>query len=153
VPTALNHDIPDFKEVEDHKKAKETTMKGLLEETITQVEKHIEIKEDSKHWSEQELDKIRQTIINFRDERNWKPCHNEKDLAISISLEANELLENFQWKTSEEAVKDSKQNIKEEMADILIYLVQLADKLDIDLEEEVLEKMKKNALKYPVHKG
>jgi NTP pyrophosphatase (non-canonical NTP hydrolase) len=99
------------------------------------------------------MDKIRQTILNFRDARNWKPYHNEKDLAISISLEANELLENFQWKTSEEAIKDSKQNIKEEMADILIYLVQLADKLDIDLEEEVLEKMKKNALKYPVQKG
>jgi NTP pyrophosphatase (non-canonical NTP hydrolase) len=96
------------------------------------------------------MDKIRQIILDFRDERNWKPYHNEKDLAISISLEANELLENFQWKSSQEAVKDSKQNIKEEMADILIYLVQLEDKLDIDLEEEVLEKMKKNALKYPV---
>jgi NTP pyrophosphatase (non-canonical NTP hydrolase) len=99
------------------------------------------------------MDKIRQTILTFRDERNWKPYHNEKDLAISISLEANELLENFQWKSSEEAVRGSKQNIKEEMADILIYLVQLADVLDIDLEEEVLEKMKKNALKYPVQKG
>lgn len=99
------------------------------------------------------MDKIRQTILNFRDERNWKQYHNEKDLAISVSLEANELLENFQWKTSEQAIGDSKQNIKEEMADILIYLVQLADKLDIDLEEEVLEKMKKNALKYPVQKG
>ena len=99
------------------------------------------------------MDKIRQTIINFRDERNWGPYHNEKDLAISISLEANELLENFQWKTSEEAVKASEQNIKEEMADILIYLVQLADKMDIDLEKEVLKKMKKNELKYPVQKG
>lgn len=99
------------------------------------------------------MDKIRQKILNFRDERNWKPYHNEKDLAISISLEANELLENFQWKSSEEAVRDSKQNIKEEMADILIYLIQLADKLDVDLEEEVLEKMKKNALKYPVQEG
>ncbi|HYK73577.1 MAG TPA: nucleotide pyrophosphohydrolase [Pseudoneobacillus sp.] len=98
------------------------------------------------------MDKMRQTILNFRDERGWKPYHNEKDLAISISLEANELLENFQWKSSEEAVndKDSFQNMKEEMADILIYLIQLADKLEIDLEEEVLEKMKKNALKYPV---
>lgn len=99
------------------------------------------------------MNKIRQKILNFSDERNWKPYHNEKDLAISISLEANELLENFQWKSSEEAVMDSRQNIKEEMADILIYLVQLADKLDIDLEKEVLEKMKKNALKYPVQKG
>lgn len=99
------------------------------------------------------MDQIRKIILNFRDQRNWKPDHNEKDLAISISLEANELLENFQWKSSEEAVRDSKQNIKEEMADILIYLVQLADKLDIDLEEEALEKMKKNALKYPVQEG
>jgi NTP pyrophosphatase (non-canonical NTP hydrolase) len=99
------------------------------------------------------VDKIRQTIINFRDEGKWKPYNNEKDLAISISLEASELLENFQWKSSDEAVRDSKQNIKEEMEDILIYLVQLADKLDIDLEEEVLEKIKKNALKYPVQKG
>ncbi|WP_423409018.1 nucleotide pyrophosphohydrolase [Heyndrickxia sp. MSNUG] len=99
------------------------------------------------------MERTRQTILNFRDERNWKPYHNEKDLAISISLEANELLENFQWKTSEEALKDSEQNIKEEMADILIYLVQLADKMDIDLEEEVLKKMKKNELKYPIQKG
>lgn len=99
------------------------------------------------------MKKIINPILNFRDERNWKQYHNEKDLAISICLEANELLENFQWKSSEEAVRDSKQNIKEEMADILIYLVQLAEKLDIDLEEEVLEKVKKNALKYPVQKG
>ncbi|WP_442598596.1 nucleotide pyrophosphohydrolase [Neobacillus sp. D3-1R] len=97
------------------------------------------------------MDKMRQTILNFRDERGWKPYHNEKDLAISISLEANELLENFQWKSSEEAVnnKDSFQNMKEEMADILIYLIQLADKLEIDLEEAVLAKMEKNAIKYP----
>ena len=60
-----------------------------------------------------------------------------KDLPISISLEANELLENFQWKNSEEAIAGSTQNIKEEMADILIYLIQMADKLEIDLEEEV----------------
>ena len=56
----------------------------------------------------------------------------------------------FQWKGSVEAVADSRQNIKEEMADILIYLIQLADKLDVDLEEEVLLKVKKNGVKYPV---
>ncbi|MFE4525664.1 nucleotide pyrophosphohydrolase, partial [Cytobacillus firmus] len=78
--------------------------------------------------------------------------HNEKDLAISISLEANELLENFQWKSSEEALELSAENIKEEMADVLIYLLQLADKMDIDLEEEVLKKMEKNAIKYPINK-
>jgi NTP pyrophosphatase (non-canonical NTP hydrolase) len=96
------------------------------------------------------VDNIRQTILDFRDKRGWKPYHNEKDLAISISLEANELLENFQWKSSEEAINDTRQNIKEEMADVLIYLVQLADKMEIDLEEEVLNKMKKNEIKYPI---
>ncbi|WP_419392717.1 nucleotide pyrophosphohydrolase [Cytobacillus praedii] len=93
-----------------------------------------------------------QKIIEFRDERGWSPYHNEKDLALSISLEANELLENFQWRTSEEAIAESKQNIKEEMADVLIYLLQLADKMNIDLEEEAFKKMEKNALKYPVNK-
>ena len=90
-----------------------------------------------------------QKVLEFRDERNWGHYHNEKDLAISISLEANELLENFQWRDSEEAVNDSLQNIKEEMADVFIYLLQLADKLNIDLEEEALRKLKKNAIKYP----
>lgn len=89
-------------------------------------------------------------VIRFRNERKWQPYHNEKDLALSIVLESSELLENFQWKNSEEAVADSLQNIKEEMADILIYLIQLADNLDVDLEEEVLLKLKKNALRYPV---
>ena len=98
------------------------------------------------------MKEIMKKIIEFRDERGWAAYHNEKDLAISISLEANELLENFQWKTSEEAVAESMQNIKEEMADVFIYLLQLADKLNIDLEEEAFEKMKKNALKYPVTK-
>lgn len=92
-------------------------------------------------------------IIEFRDERGWGPFHKEKDLAISISLEASELLENFQWKSSEEAAAVSRQNIKEEMADILIYLLQLANKMEIDLEEEVYKKLVKNALKYPVQQS
>ncbi|MFZ3590551.1 nucleotide pyrophosphohydrolase [Bacillus sp. DJP31] len=96
---------------------------------------------------------IIQKILQFRDERGWKEYHNEKDLAISISLEANELLENFQWRSSEEAVIESMENIKEEMADVLIYLLQLADRLDVDLEEEVHRKMEKNAIKYPVNKN
>ncbi|PET65081.1 nucleotide pyrophosphohydrolase [Bacillus sp. AFS001701] len=98
------------------------------------------------------MKEIMKKIIEFRDERGWAEYHNEKDLAISISLEANELLENFQWKNSEEAVDGSLQNIKEEMADVFIYLLQLADKLKIDLEEEAFKKMEKNALKYPVKK-
>jgi NTP pyrophosphatase (non-canonical NTP hydrolase) len=91
-------------------------------------------------------------ILGFRDVRGWKDFHKEKDLAISISLEASELLENFQWRTSEEAIAESKQNIKEEMADILIYLIQLADKMELDFEEEVTRKLEKNAVKYPVNK-
>jgi len=89
-------------------------------------------------------------VLAFRDERKWKQYHDEKDLAISIVLEASELLENFQWKSSEEAKEKDMQNIKEEMADVLIYLIQLADKLGIDLEKEALAKMVKNREKYPV---
>ncbi len=96
------------------------------------------------------MEKITKEILKFRDERGWKTFHDPKDLAISISLEANELLENFQWVSSEEAKEKNRQNIKEEMADVLIYLIQMADQLDIDLEEEVLKKLVKNAMKYPV---
>ena len=95
------------------------------------------------------MEKVMQKVLEFRDERNWGQYHNEKDLALSISLEANELLENFQWKDSEAAVNDSFENIKEEMADVFIYLLQLADKLNVDLEEEALKKLEKNAVKYP----
>lgn len=93
---------------------------------------------------------VYEKIIEFRDQRDWKQYHDEKDLAISISLEANELLENFQWKSSEEALATSRQNIKEEMADVFIYLIQMADKMDVNLEEEVIRKLEKNAKKYPV---
>lgn len=93
---------------------------------------------------------VYEKIMEFRDQRDWKQYHDEKDLAISISLEANELLENFQWKSSEEALATSRQNIKEEMADVFIYLIQMADKMDVNLEEEVIRKLEKNAKKYPV---
>jgi NTP pyrophosphatase (non-canonical NTP hydrolase) len=89
-------------------------------------------------------------IIDFRDERNWGQFHNPKDLALSISIEASELLENFQWKNSEQAVQENLQNIKEELADVLIYALTLAHQLDINVEQAILDKMKKNALKYPV---
>lgn len=96
------------------------------------------------------MKQVTEQILKFRDDRDWKQYHTEKDLAISIALEASELLENFQWKTSEQAVSETKQNMKEEMADIFIYLIQLVDKLGIDLEEEVYKKLEKNAVKYPV---
>lgn len=90
-------------------------------------------------------------IIQFRDERNWQQYNNPKDLAISITIEASELLELFQWETSDSAVEGSIDDIKDELADILIYALTLAHDLEINVEQAVLNKMKKNALKYPIN--
>ncbi|PHC41322.1 nucleotide pyrophosphohydrolase [Bacillus toyonensis] len=92
-------------------------------------------------------------VLKFRDDRNWKQFHNSKDLAISLSLEASELLENFQWKSSEEAVEKNLENIKDELADVLIYSILLADQIDVDIEEMILNKIEKNEKKYPVEKA
>lgn len=89
-------------------------------------------------------------INQFRDDRDWRKFHNEKDLAISISLEASELLELFQWKNSEEVVESSLEKIKEELADVLIYSFMMADNLNLDVEEIIKEKIEINAKKYPV---
>ncbi len=89
-------------------------------------------------------------VLRFRDERNWRQFHNPKDLAISISLEANELLELFQWKTSDEAVAKNREKMAEELADVLAYSINLADVLGFDLDRIVQQKMEKNAKKYPV---
>lgn len=99
------------------------------------------------------LDELMSAVVEFRDRRNWKQFHNAKDLAISLSLEASELLENFQWKSSEEAIGDNLENIKDEIADVIIYSLLLADDLNLDIEEVVKEKIKKNIGKYPVEKA
>lgn len=91
-------------------------------------------------------------INQFRDERNWRQFHNEKDLALSITLEASELLEVFQWKTAEEGVQNIEQ-IKDELADVLIYCYMLADNLDLDIDELIERKLAKNNQKYPVNKS
>lgn len=100
-----------------------------------------------------EFDKLIKEIVNFRDERNWKQFHNPKDLAISLSLEASELLENFQWKTSDDAVKENLENIKDEITDIAIYTMLLSHELGINLEQAIKEKIQKNKQKYPVDKA
>ncbi|MFW5795233.1 MAG: nucleotide pyrophosphohydrolase [Bacillota bacterium] len=97
--------------------------------------------------------KLLEEIIKFRDDRNWSQFHNPKDLAISISLEASELLELFQWSNSAEAVDNNFQELQDELADILIYCTLMADKLDIDLDKAVEEKIEKNEKKYPVEKS
>lgn len=92
-------------------------------------------------------------MIAFRDERHWKQFHNPKDVALSLSLEASELLENFQWKTSDEALTINKENITDELADVVIYALLFADEAQIDLAKAVQQKIKKNALKYSVEKA
>ncbi|GLI85888.1 nucleotide pyrophosphohydrolase [Rossellomorea marisflavi] len=97
-----------------------------------------------------DIQQLMNKIDKFRDDRNWKPNHNPKDLAISISIEAAELLEDFQWVTSEEALEENTENIREEIADILIYSLTLCSELGFDVKEIVEEKIVKNGLKYPV---
>ncbi|MFB3166564.1 nucleotide pyrophosphohydrolase [Neobacillus sp. 179-C4.2 HS] len=99
------------------------------------------------------MENLQKAVLRFRDERDWGKFHNAKDLAISLNLEAGELLENFQWKSNEEAIETKFQQIKEEIADVMIYLLLLCDRLDINLEEAVHSKLVKNAEKYPVVKS
>ena len=91
-------------------------------------------------------------INQFRDERNWRQFHNEKDLALSISLEAAELLEIFQWKTATEGVQNI-DALKDEIADVLIYTYMLADNLGLDIDEIIERKLIKNNEKYPIEKS
>ncbi len=100
---------------------------------------------------------LRKRVSNFRDERNWLKDNTSKNLAISISVEAGELLEHFQWKTDEqicEEVKDrSKKNqVSDELADVLILCLGFSDVMGIDISEAIEAKLKKAAEKYPVMK-
>jgi len=103
-----------------------------------------------------ELDEIRQMIRRFRDERDWMQFHNPKNLACSISIEAAELLEHFQWKTPEESdaiTKSKRTEISHEIADVAIYLIELADNLGIDLVQAIKEKISLNDARYPVKRA
>jgi NTP pyrophosphatase (non-canonical NTP hydrolase) len=99
------------------------------------------------------MDELIEIIIQFRDERNWKQFHDPKDLALSISLESSELLELFQWKNSQQAIDQNYSDMRDEIADILIYTLTLAHDLNIDVKDAILQKMKKNTEKYPVSKS
>ncbi|MER2107639.1 MAG: nucleotide pyrophosphohydrolase [Solibacillus sp.] len=100
-----------------------------------------------------ELEQLREKILQFRDERNWQQFHNPKDLALSLSLEASELLELFQWKTSEEAIEKNLDKMKDELADVLIYAILFANEVGIDIVKEIENKILKNAEKYPYKKS
>src|SRR5438067_981236 len=95
-------------------------------------------------------------IRKFRDERDWKQFHDPKNLAVSIAIEAAELLELFQWQSGAEAPRfaaENRERVSEEIADVAIYLIELADITGIDLAKAIDAKLEKNAGKYPVDKA
>lgn len=100
-------------------------------------------------------DKLKEIILTFSKDRDWNQFHSIKNLSMALSVEASELIEIFQWMSEADSnnIKNDPQKypqVKAEIADIFIYLIQIASRLDIDLEEAVLTKMKANELKYPV---
>ena len=99
------------------------------------------------------FDEVMKAIDEFRDERDWRKFHTPKDLAISVSLEASELLENFQWVDSGEALARKRSNVEEELADVLIYCLMLAADLGLDPAEIINSKLETNRAKYPVDKA
>ncbi len=102
------------------------------------------------------FDALRSQILAFRDERDWDQFHNPKELAIALSIEASELLEHFLWKSPpeiEERIATRKEDIADELADVAVYLIELADKVGVDLPTAIQRKMVKNAIKYPVEKA
>lgn len=92
-------------------------------------------------------------VLKFRDDRDWKQFHDPKDLAISISLEASELLEIFQWSRDDVYCLDKIDKIKEELADVMNYCILMADECNLDLDKIITDKIKLNELKYPVDKA
>jgi dCTP diphosphatase len=101
------------------------------------------------------LEEIRLRLAGFAMERNWDQFHTPKNLSMALAAEAAELLEIFQWLTDEQskAIVDNEKEmvlVRQEIADVFIYLTRLADKLEVDIEKAVLEKISENEKKYPV---
>ena len=97
-----------------------------------------------------DIKEITEALLEFRDERDWAQFHNPKDLALALNIEAGELLETFLWKSSEQADMGK---VKEELADVFAFAFLLAEEYGFDVKQIVLEKIEKNALKYPVAKA
>ena len=92
----------------------------------------------------------RKAIVQFTQERDWDQFHNGKDLALALSIEASELNEAFLWKDAKDV---NIEKVKEELADIFNYAILIADKYDLDIKQIVLDKLRRNAEKYPVEKA
>lgn len=102
--------------------------------------------------NQSDLSMLRDKLRVFAEARDWDQFHSPKNLSMALMVEAAELMEHFQWLTEAQSVEllpDDKQAVGEELADVLLYLVRLSDKLGIDLRDAALLKLKKNALKYP----
>lgn len=97
-----------------------------------------------------DFEELRQAVVRFTQERDWDQFHNGKDLALALSIEAAELNEAFLWKDVSEVDVGK---VREELADILNYAILMADKYHLDIKQIVLEKIKRNAEKYPVEKA
>ncbi len=102
------------------------------------------------------LETLRDTLRQFAAERDWDQFHSPKNLVMALSVEVAELMEHFQWLTAEAAMalEPARQAaVRDELADVLLYLIRLADKLDVDLVAAGYDKVAKNALKYPADKA
>lgn len=94
------------------------------------------------------MNEIKDEIIKFQKERDWKKFHTPENLAKSISIESAELLEHFQWQKEYDELE-----VADELADVLIYCMYMVDSLDLDVKEIIFNKLEKNAIKYPVEKS
>jgi len=102
-----------------------------------------------------DLEELKERLRVFVAERDWDQFHSPKNLAMALSVEAAELVELFQWLTEEESATldgDRRRRAAEELADVLVYLVRIADRLDIDLLQAAAEKLERNAVKYPAER-
>src|SRR5580700_1194036 len=102
------------------------------------------------------LEELRSALRTFASDRDWDQFHSPKNLAIALSVEAAELLEHFQWTPEADPAAlspDQHAKVREEIADVLLYLIRLADKLNIDLLSAAIDKIQTNATKYPVDKA
>jgi len=100
-----------------------------------------------------DIETITKHIVEFRNARNWAQFHNAKDLAVALSIEAAELNELFLWKTPTEIEALNRERVAEELADVLVYAFFIAEKYGFDVQEIIMQKMVKNAAKYPVEKS
>ncbi|MGB7402322.1 MAG: nucleotide pyrophosphohydrolase [Arcobacter sp.] len=101
-----------------------------------------------------DMDKIKEVILKFSNERDWDKFHNPKNLAMALSVETSELVEIFQWLNEDQSLnldKSKKEHLEEEIADIAVYLLRICYSHNIDLEKAIISKMKKNEIKYPLY--